>query len=124
MRVVARQIRFLANSCAARSLREAYDTLQVETQRLFQLAMSEVAAAPASKEKLQRRYEELRSASQVSEGQRSSEGGVVNDRDSVHDKHTVRSGKSKSFAAFPFPLSFSLFCLFQIRIDGSCVFVR
>lgn len=76
------------------SLREAYDTLQVETQRLFQLALSEVTSAPAAQEKLQRRYEELRSASQVAEGPRSTEGGVVNAKDSaVNDKHTtVRSG--------------------------------
>jgi predicted DNA repair protein MutK len=35
------------------SLREGYETLLVESQRLLQLALSEVAHSPASQEKLQ-----------------------------------------------------------------------
>ncbi len=44
------------------ALKEAYALLQTETQRLYQLAMSEVTT-PAGREKLERRYDELRSAS-------------------------------------------------------------
>jgi hypothetical protein len=84
--VVALCVKAFAYCCAHLflcSLREVYDTLQVETSRLFQLAMSEVSTEvsehatsitahniqminahdcciQASKEKLQRRYEELR----------------------------------------------------------------
>lgn len=52
---------------SARSFREAYLLLQRETAMLYQLALSEVSA-PASREKLERRYEELRSVSAADVG--------------------------------------------------------
>lgn len=65
-----------------KNLLDAYNTLQLDTTRLFQLAMSELAELPASQEKLQRRFEELRAASQVTQV-RASEGGIVTTRNTA-----------------------------------------
>jgi hypothetical protein len=92
------------------ALKEAYALLQTETQRLYQLAMSEVTT-PAGREKLERRYDELRSAS--------SEILVVNEPVKVSKEKSFFSVASKGPSKRDKLMEHHLACVDKVNIDAN-----